>query len=146
MIRSIKTRTTLLLIMVLMVIFLGAGIFLDRALNSIIFESIDEALHTRVEKINSLIEHGMDKLDMEFVEVQLGEYSVPYSGHYYQILLGDGSHFWSSPSLADESLPYMRDRLHGSVESFYEVVEGPADTPPVKTAVTKGVELCYPCR
>jgi signal transduction histidine kinase len=71
----------------------------------------------------------MDKLDMEFVEVQLGEYSIPYSGHYYQILLGDGSHFWSSPSLADESLPYMRDRLHGSVESFYEVVEGPKGEP-----------------
>ncbi|MFQ5586724.1 MAG: ATP-binding protein [Thermodesulfobacteriota bacterium] len=115
--------------MALTIIFLGVGIYLDRALNSIIFESIDEALHTRAEKINSIIEHGMDRLDIEFAEAQLDEYFVPYSGHYYQILHSNGSHFWKSPSLAEGSLPDPRERIQGSVESFYEVVEGPKGEP-----------------
>ena len=129
MIRSIKAKTILLLIVVLSAIFLGVGIFLDRELNSIIFESIDDSLHTKVEIINSLIEHEEDKLHMEFIEIQVGEYSVPYSGHYYQVLLDDGSPFWKSPSLAEGSLPYLKERFQGGVDTFYEVVEGPKGEP-----------------
>ena len=81
MIRSIKAKTILLLIVVLSAIFLGVGIFLDRELNSIIFESIDDSLHTKVQIVNSLIEHKREEnIDMEFVEISIGEYSVPLLG------------------------------------------------------------------
>ncbi|MCP3676885.1 MAG: hypothetical protein GY721_04660 [Deltaproteobacteria bacterium] len=129
MIRSIKAKTILLLIIVLSAIFLGVGIFLDRELNSIIFESIDDSLHTKVQIVNSLIEHKREDIDMEFVEISIGEYSVPYSGHYYQVLLGDGSPFWRSPSLAEGALPYMKERFTEGVDSFYSDVEGPKGEP-----------------
>ena len=129
MLRSIKTKTILLLVVVLTTVFLGVGIFLDKRLNSIIFESIDETLHTKVQIVNSLIEHEEDKLHMEFVEINIGEYSVPLSGHYYQILLYDGTPFWKSPSLAEGAFPYARERFTEGVDSFYSIVEGPKGEP-----------------
>lgn len=129
MIRSIKAKTIILLIVVLSVIFLGVGIFLDRELDAIISESIDASLYTKVQIVNSLIEHKKDELDMEFVEISVGEYSVPYSGHYYQILLKDGSPFWKSPSLAEEVLPYMKEGFAEGSEPFYSDAVGPKGQP-----------------
>jgi len=129
MLRSIKAKTIILLIVVLSVIFLGVGIFLDRELDSIISESIDHSLYTKVQIVNSLIEHKKDELDMEFVEISVGEYSVPYSGHYYQILMKDGSPFWKSPSLAEEALPYMKEGFGEGGEPFYSDAVGPEGQP-----------------
>jgi len=130
MLQSIKAKTIVLLLVVLTAIFLGVGIFLDKKLNSIISESIDDALHTKVQIVNSLIEHKQEgNLDMEFVEINVGEYSVPLSGHYYQVMLYDGTPFWKSPSLAEGALPYAQERLTEGVDSFYSIVEGPKGEP-----------------
>lgn len=124
---SIKVKLLLWLLFILSITFAATGLFLYYELKKIVIGSIDSHLHSETQFLASLLEVERDELEWELKEASVGEYSIPFSGHYYQIVLGEGEVLVKSPSLADRSLPF-------SIESpldipHYENASGPRGEP-----------------
>ncbi|XOF32157.1 MAG: sensor histidine kinase [Candidatus Electrothrix sp. YB6] len=77
------------------------------------FHSIDNILHSKLQIMIGLIHAHGDFVEIELAEVAQGEYSIPNSGHYYQIYIEDTLHL-TSPSLQ----PHMFNLISGSPESY----------------------------
>jgi two-component system heavy metal sensor histidine kinase CusS len=127
MLSSIKLRLTALFLAISFVTLSGLGFFLYYQLESITVGSIDTHLHSEVQLIAGLVEVEQGRARVDLHEIAVGDYAVPLSGHYFQVVEGKPSGFrvvGRSPSLAhvDASLPF--NSLH--FEAIYETVDGPA--------------------
>jgi heavy metal sensor kinase len=130
MLSSIKLRLTALFLAISFVTLSGLGVFLYYKLESITIGSIDSHLHLEVQLIAGLIEVDDDRAKVDLHDIAIGDYAVPLSGHYFQVVEGKPDGFrvvGRSPSLArvDASLPFNSTHF----EAFYETVEGPARKP-----------------
>ncbi|MBI5892823.1 MAG: GHKL domain-containing protein [Deltaproteobacteria bacterium] len=105
MFNSIKSKLFLWFLVVFSILFLGLGIFLYYKLEDIAVGSIDNHLHAETQLLASLLDVEENRIEWELEKAQVGDYTVPFSGHYYQIALSNQVIIAKSPSLANESLP-----------------------------------------
>lgn len=54
-----------------------------------VFDSADHLLHSNMQLIAGLIEVEGERIDLELSDPVYGEYSIPRSGHYYQLVIHD---------------------------------------------------------
>ncbi|MBI3584864.1 MAG: histidine kinase [Nitrospinae bacterium] len=96
-------------------------------LEDIVITSIDSHLHNEVQMIAGLLRAEESDIEHELSEVAVGEYAVPLSGHYYQIVSPDKRIIASSPSLSvvGASLSIIK----GSSEPSYMTIIGPERNP-----------------
>lgn len=77
-----------------------------------IFSSIDNTIHSKAQLIGELVHVEKDgNIEFELSESISGEYSIPYSGHYYKLVL-DGKVIAHSRSLVNENF----DLSSGAIE------------------------------
>ncbi|VAV82927.1 hypothetical protein MNBD_DELTA01-1990 [hydrothermal vent metagenome] len=88
MLSSIKFRLTALFLAISFVTLSGLGIFLYYQLESITIGSIDSHLHSEVQLIAGLIEVEQGRVKVDLNEIAVGDYAVPLSGHYFQVVEG----------------------------------------------------------
>ncbi len=127
MFRSIKSRLIVWFIGVFSVLFTLLGFSLYHELSEIVINSVDSHLHSEVQLLAGLLHIDDDEENGGLSEAAVGEYALPLSGHYYQLLTGDGKIIARSPSLAivDARLPHVSDGLTDK----YSTITGPDKTP-----------------
>lgn len=132
MFKSIKVKLVVWFLIVFSVFFTGLEIFLYLKLESLVVSLADEHLKSEISTLANLMtveeEHG--QIEMELAELSMaatGVYAEKLSGHYYQIVAGDGRVLVRSPSLhlAGANLPV----LQGKTEAEYANVTGPNNEP-----------------
>ncbi|MBI5682981.1 MAG: HAMP domain-containing histidine kinase [Deltaproteobacteria bacterium] len=109
MFNSIKSKLLVWSLSVFSILFSGLGFFLYYELKNIVIGSIDSHLHSDTQLLTSFIEVEKYKIEWELDKAAVGDYTIPFSGHYYQIALSNGTVIAKSPSLADKSLPFHED-------------------------------------
>lgn len=114
-IRSIKGRLLLWIFLCMAPLFIFLGCILHQKFEQAVFESVDRTIHSKLQLVKGLMHENDDEIEFEVDEMVLGEYVVPRSGHYYQILV-DNKVSVASVSLVDEQLSLTG----GSLESFDE--------------------------
>jgi signal transduction histidine kinase len=72
--------------------------FLLHKFKAVAFHSVDNVLHSKLQIMKGLIHAHGNYIEVELAEVARGEYSIPNSGHYYQVFI-DGNLYLTSPSL-----------------------------------------------
>ncbi len=129
---SIRYKLIIWFLSVFSVVFTGLGIFLYYELEEIVIGSVDSHLSSEVQLLIGLLgeeeEHGhLEKEVVELSEAAVGEYAVPLSGYYYQIVLTGGEIIGQSPSLssANKSLPFDGESFTPS----YKTITGPEKGP-----------------
>ncbi len=124
---SIKGRLLLLFLSVFFIVLAGLGFFLYSELEEIVIGSIDNHLHSEVQLIAGLLE-AEEGFELELTEAAVGDYALPLSGHYYQVILSDGRIIARSPSLSipDARLPVI-EGIH--FEPLYTMATGPRGEP-----------------
>lgn len=121
---SIKFKLVAWLVAVTCAAFGALGFALYYQLKDIAVGSLDSHLHSEVQLVAGLMEVEDGRLDVELSEVAVGDYALPLSGHYYQVL-SEGRVVARSPSLAlvDAIIPY-RDTPEG-----FSNITGPGKKP-----------------
>lgn len=127
MLSSIKKRLVALSFLLFSILFSVLGLFLYRQIESLLMASVDGHLHSEMQLIAGFIDSENGHFEMELSEAEVGEYALPLSGHYYQILSGSGEIIARSPSLSivDTHLPPAAR----SMEPSYYTIEGPDKGP-----------------
>ncbi|MBI5327884.1 MAG: sensor histidine kinase N-terminal domain-containing protein [Deltaproteobacteria bacterium] len=129
---SIKFRLIVLFLSAFSIVFTGLGLFLYYELETITIGSVDRHLHSEVQFLASFLreeeKHG--HIGGELIELSsaaTGEYALPLSGHYYQVLSQDGKIIARSTSLpaASPALPFEGETL----EPYYKIITGPENEP-----------------
>lgn len=125
MLSSIKLRLVVWFMSTFSVALTGLGLFLYFELHTIVIDSIDEHLHSEIQLLATLVsvEEEEGHLETELVELEeakTGDYAVPLSGHYYQLLDGEGDIIARSPSLTipGKKLPILTDVYEAVSESI----------------------------
>ncbi len=127
MLSSVKFRLIAWFLSVFFVVMTGLGFFLYYELEYIVIGSVDTHLHSKVQLIAGLMDVDEGILDIELSEVEAGDYALPLSGHYYQIVSRDGRVIARSPSLGsvDATLPIAVE----SDEPTTSTIIGPGNSP-----------------
>ncbi|MBI5286966.1 MAG: hypothetical protein HY878_05170 [Deltaproteobacteria bacterium] len=107
MFKSVRFRLIAWFLGVFSLLFLILSLFLYHKLETIVIGSVDSHLHYEVQLLSSLIKAEGGRIDIELSEAETGDYSIPLSGHYYQVVSSDGNVLALSPSLSivDAYLP-----------------------------------------
>ena len=126
MFSAIKFKLVAWFLGITSVVFVGLGVGLYHELKKIAFDAIDSHLHSEVQLIASLVKVDDGELEVSLDEVAVGDYALPLSGHYYQVLV-DGEVVMRSPSLSSvgASLPVSGP----SFEPVYRTITGPDRRP-----------------
>lgn len=97
-----------------------------------IFSSIDNTIHSKAQLIEGLVHVEKDgNIEFELSESISGEYSIPYSGHYYKIVL-DGKVIAHSRSLVNENFDLSSGALEYQNRALKDKVyasKGPDNEP-----------------
>src|SRR3989338_5059745 len=127
MFTSIKSKLIVWVLSTFSIIFTVIGIFIYYELNEIVIGTVDRHLHNEIELIAGLLRADEAEIAHELSEVAVGEYAVPLSGHYYQIVSSDGKIIASSPSISivGASLPIIK----GSSAPSFKTIVGPEKWP-----------------
>lgn len=118
MFNSIKSKLLLWFLVIFSILFSGLGIFLYYKLEDIAVGSIDNHLHAETQLLASLLEVEENRIEWELEKAAVGGYTVPLSGHYYQITLSNQVIIAKSPSLADKSLPIPEGKTSEALTIF----------------------------
>ncbi len=124
---SIKSKLIVYVILVSLVVFPLTGIVLYYELKSVVIGAIDSHAHSEVQLIAGLIEVEHGEFDVELSSIEVGEYAVPLSGHYYRVVSDTGDVVASSPSLSIVGATLPTPRL--SLTPRYTTIAGPAKKP-----------------
>lgn len=103
------------------VLLITVSLFLYHEVKGIIFTSVDRTLHSQIQVITGLLHEEDGRIELELSEIIAGAYSIPRSGHYYQVLM-NGRLLAASPSLADENLDLTSAKFEYYDETFRERV------------------------
>lgn len=124
MFNSIKLRLVIWFLVVFSIFFTGIELFLYYKLEEVTLHLADEHLTSEVDTLANLmaIEEAQGQLESELQELATavtGVYAEKLSGHYYQIVAGDGKVLVRSPSLllSDSTLPIMSGSSKGDFKS-----------------------------
>ena len=129
--KSIKGRLLLWIFLSVATLFVLLGFSLHNKFKEVVFESVDRTLHSKLQLVKGLMHEDGNDIEFELDEIVLGEYAIPRSGHYYQIIV-DGRVAAASVSLVKEDF----NLTSGPPESFNEITKewiyvtvGPAEEP-----------------
>lgn len=137
---SIRLRLIVYMVAASALVFPVSGLIVYYEIRSMVLATVDEHIHAEVQLIAGLVELEHDDIDVELSNIAVGEYSVPLSGHYYQLITVDTpgdvagalNVMARSPSLSivGATLPLPSADLLGKVLQGYEpslfhTVEGP---------------------
>ncbi len=127
MLSSIKSKFLAWFLTVFTVLFLSLGLFLYHELEVTVIGSVDDHLHSEIQLIAGLLDVEEGLVEVELAEAETGEYALPLSGHYYQVMTDDGKILARSPSLSivDAALPPVRP----ADGPTYVTVTGPGKEP-----------------
>ncbi len=100
---SIKGRIFLLLLGFTSLLLIAVGLFFYYDMKELVFEAVDRTLHSKAQVIAGLLHKQHNTVQLEVAEVILGDYSIPRSGHYYQVMMNDRLLAFS-PSLVNPEL------------------------------------------
>ncbi len=95
---SIRGRLLLWIFLSGAVMVLLLDFFLLHKFKEVAFHSVDNVLHSKLQIMKGLIHAHGNYIEVELAEVARGEYSIPNSGHYYQVFI-NGNLYLTSPSL-----------------------------------------------
>lgn len=128
---SIKLRLVAWFLSVFSLLFAFLGFFLYYELKAIVIGSVDDHLHSEVQLIAGLLDVEEGYHEVELSEAEVGEYALPLSGHYYQVIDSKGEIIVRSPSLSivDAKLPAAATQL---LHPVYDTIIGP-DRGPLRT-------------
>ncbi len=129
--QSIRGRLFLGIFFAMTSLLLTFGIIRHHEFNRVVFDSVAETLHSKLQLVKGLMHEDGDSIDFEVDEIVLGEYVIPRSGHYYQIVV-DGEVAAASGSLVEKSFDFALGRLVAHDEYTGEWIYtsvGPADEP-----------------
>ncbi len=113
--KSIKGRLFLWFFTFASFLLIILGLLLYYKVKDVVFTSMDQTLHSKVQIIAGLLHEEQGTTELELSEIVSGEYSIPRSGHYYKLILG-GKLLATSPSLVDNHF----DLTSGTLEFFNE--------------------------
>lgn len=122
MLTSIKSKLIVWFLFIFSLLFFGLGIFLYYELKGIAIASIDSHLHSETQLLAGFLEIEKDRIEWELKNAAVGDYTLQFSGHYYQIVSSDGDIIVKSPSLADKSLPFAYEK---TADVSYKIISGP---------------------
>ncbi|HHL40414.1 MAG TPA: HAMP domain-containing histidine kinase [Deltaproteobacteria bacterium] len=126
MFATIRARLVAWSILVFTFLLTGLGLFLRHELEAIVIGSVDGHLHSEMVLISGLLEEEEGRIETELSEAAVGEYAVPLSGHYYQIIDERGRIVAASPSLT--AVGAALDVPAPSIEPIYSYLTGPGKT------------------
>ncbi len=120
MFSSIKSKLIAWYLLAFLILITGLGSFLYYELEDIVVGSIDSHLHSEVQLIAGLLEEEDGELEVDLSEASAGDYSIPLSGHYFQIISSAGRVIARSPSLSivDASLPIENESFNPSYKTI----------------------------
>ncbi len=95
---SIKGRLVLWIFLAGAVLVVMLDFVLLHQFKKVALHSVDNVLHSKLQIMKGLIHAHANYIEVELAEVARGEYSIPNSGHYYQVFI-DGNLYLTSPSL-----------------------------------------------
>lgn len=84
--------------------------FLLHQFKEVALHSVNNVLHSKLQIMKGLIHAHGDYIEVELAEVARGEYSIPLSGHYYQVFI-DGNLYLTSPSLQPSLFQLISEAL-----------------------------------
>jgi signal transduction histidine kinase len=128
---SIKSRLLLWTVLFTTTLLILFGVVIYQQVQKNIFLSVEIILHSKIQILKGLIFEKEGEITLEKAEVILGEYSIPRSGHYYQVL-ANGKIIAISPSLVVPEYNLASGELESSDEELKEKIFtsiGPADEP-----------------
>ncbi len=99
--RSMTGRLITWLLLSTSIVLAAAGVFLSNEVRGIAIGSVDRTLHSKLQMITGLLHEEHGRVELELSEIIAGEYVIPRSGHYYQVL-SNGAVMAASPSLAND--------------------------------------------
>lgn len=108
--KSIAVRLFLWLSLVGLAVLLIGGSVLYLEVRSIIFSALDHDLESDIEIFSGLLHEEDGELEFEYAEADSGPFSLPRSGHYYEIYV-EGDPFAFSTSLVGERIGPSSDQL-----------------------------------
>ncbi|MBE9503397.1 MAG: HAMP domain-containing protein [Proteobacteria bacterium] len=127
MLSSIKMRFVALYFLLFSILFFILGLFLYYQIENTLMASVDGHLHSEMQLISGLLDVEEGYHEIALSEAEVGEYALPLSGHYYQVISSKGDIVARSPSLSivDAELPPAQE----SLEPLYDTITGPDKGP-----------------
>ena len=95
---SIRGRLVLWIFLSGTVMVMLLDVVLLHQFKRVALHSVDNVLHSKLQIMKGLIHAHADYIEVELAHVERGEYSIPKSGHYYQVFIDDNPYL-TSPSL-----------------------------------------------
>ncbi|MCI5142187.1 MAG: HAMP domain-containing protein, partial [Candidatus Electrothrix sp. ATG1] len=95
---SIRGRLLLWIFLAGAVLVILLDVVLLHQFKGVALHSVNNVLHSKLQIMKGLIHAHANYIEVELAEVARGEYSIPNSGHYYQVFI-DGNLYLTSPSL-----------------------------------------------
>ncbi len=90
MLRSIKGRLLLWIFLSMTILFAGLGYALHFKLHYAVNDSLDKLLHANLQFVKGMIHtHDGKNIECESDEFIKGDYTIPDSGHYYKVFVGE---------------------------------------------------------
>lgn len=114
--KSIASRLFLWLFLTGLAALAAGGAVLYLEVRSLVLSSLDHTLESDLEIFSGLLHEEDGELEFEYEEVTSGNFNLPRSGHYYEIVV-EGELFASSPSLAGERLDLSSAHLEKEGET-----------------------------
>ncbi|WP_339137487.1 MAG: ATP-binding protein [Candidatus Electrothrix sp. GW3-4] len=107
---SLRGRLVLWIFLSGAVMVLLLDFFLLHQFKEVALHSVNNVLHSKLQIMKGLIHAHGDYIEVELAEVARGEYSIPLSGHYYQVFI-DGNLYLTSPSLQPSLFQLISEAL-----------------------------------
>ena len=110
---SIKSRLVLWIFLSGAVMVVLLDLVLLHQFKKVALHSLENVLHSKLQIMKGLIHSHANYIEVELAEVARGEYSIPSSGHYYQVFIDDNLYL-TSPSMQ----PSEFNLISGTQESY----------------------------
>ena len=128
---SIKGRLVLWIFLSGAVMVVLLDFVLLHQFKKVALHSVDNVLHSKLQIMKGLIHAHASYIEVELAEVARGEYSIPSSGHYYQVFIDDNLYL-TSPSMQPSHFNLISDTPEShdaeAREWIYRIT-GPAGEP-----------------
>lgn len=105
---SIRGRLLLWIFLSGAVMVILLDVVLLHQFKKVALHSVDNVLHSKLQIMKGLIHFHANYIEVELAHVERGEYSIPKSGHYYQVFI-DGHLYLTSPSLQPSEFNLIAD-------------------------------------
>ncbi len=103
--RSIRSRLTLMLVIGMSVLLVGAGALISSVLQSRLQDEFDQVLLGKAKLLIALIEDEGEVIEFDFSDAIMPEFSRPDRPEYFQLWLESGTRIEKSSSLGAHDLP-----------------------------------------